>query len=140
MHTACMEPAAPLRPSSCHPPPSSCYPSCQVEALASGVRNATLAGYLVRARADADTIEARAGFTGRRDAVIAVGPQVGAVSGGRLYRRYRPSVGVTVASLPAAHVHGWCSAAWCWSTHAARTPPNACRTSSAPSSAPDICP
>ncbi|PRW44370.1 hypothetical protein C2E21_6505 [Chlorella sorokiniana] len=46
------------------------------EALAGGVRNASLAGYLVRARADADTIEARAGFTGRRDAVIAAGPQV----------------------------------------------------------------
>lgn len=77
-------PLAPLRPSSCYPPPASCYPSCcQVEALASGVRNATLAGYLVRARADADTVEARAGFTGRRDAVIAAGPQVGAVSGGQ---------------------------------------------------------
>lgn len=49
----------------------------QVEALAGGVRNATLAGYLVRARTDADTIEARAGFTGRRDAIIAAGPQVG---------------------------------------------------------------
>lgn len=47
-----------------------------VEALAGGVRNATLAGYLVRARTDADTIEARAGFTGRRDAIIAAGPQV----------------------------------------------------------------
>ncbi|KAI7836099.1 hypothetical protein COHA_010027 [Chlorella ohadii] len=47
-----------------------------VAGLAAGVRNASLAGYLVRARADADTIEARAGFTGRRDAIIAAGPQV----------------------------------------------------------------
>lgn len=56
----------------------------QVAGLAAGVRNASLAGYLVRARADADTIEARAGFTGRRDAIIAAGPQVGGCSkGGR---------------------------------------------------------
>ena len=52
------------------------YTLLQAEALAAGVRNATSAGFLVRARADADTVEARAGFTGRRDAVIAAGPQV----------------------------------------------------------------
>lgn len=55
----------------CGPP----HPA-QAEALAAGVRNATQAGFLVRARTDADTVEARAGFTARRDAIIAAGPQV----------------------------------------------------------------
>ena len=79
MHIACSLPVAPL--SAAHPAAHTHTSCCQVEALAGGVRNATLAGYLVRARADADTIEARAGFTARRDAVIAAGPQVGASLG-----------------------------------------------------------
>ena len=47
-----------------------------VARLAQGIRDAAAAGFLVRARADADTVEARAGFTGRRDACFAAGAQV----------------------------------------------------------------
>lgn len=44
--------------------------------MAQSVREAVAAGFIVRARTDADTVEARAGFTERRDAIIAAGPQV----------------------------------------------------------------
>lgn len=47
-----------------------------VARLAQGIRDATAAGFLVRARADADTVEARSGFTARRDACFAAGAQV----------------------------------------------------------------
>ena len=55
-------------------PPS--LPPSQVAALAAEVRAAVAEGYLVRSRTDADTVEARAGYTARRDAIIAAGPQV----------------------------------------------------------------
>ncbi|KAL4428535.1 hypothetical protein ABPG75_002624 [Micractinium tetrahymenae] len=50
--------------------------SAVAAALAQSVRDAVATGFIVRARADADTVEARAGFTGRRDAIIAAGPQI----------------------------------------------------------------
>lgn len=65
----------------------------QVAALAQSVEDVVAAGFVVRARADADTLEARAAFTGRRDAMIVAGPQVG---GGVAPRR----VPCTPAALP----------------------------------------
>lgn len=47
-----------------------------VESLAQAARDAVAAGYLVRVRADADTVEARAGFTQRRDALFGAGAHV----------------------------------------------------------------
>lgn len=47
-----------------------------VARLAQGIQDAAAEGFLVRARADADTVEARSGFTARRDAVFAAGAQV----------------------------------------------------------------
>ncbi|KAI3428421.1 hypothetical protein D9Q98_007248 [Chlorella vulgaris] len=44
--------------------------------LVGAVESATAEGYLVRARADVDTVEARAGFVVRRDAILASGAQV----------------------------------------------------------------
>ena len=52
---------------SCPPPP----PPPQVAAMRSSVEAAVRAGYIVRARADADTWEARFNYTGRRDAALA---------------------------------------------------------------------
>ena len=50
----------------------------QVNDMAAAVRDMLQQGFVVRARTDADTVEARSGFAGRRDAIIAAGAQVGA--------------------------------------------------------------
>jgi hypothetical protein len=50
--------------------------------LVRAVESATAEGYLVRARADVDTVEARAGFVVRRDAILASGAQVIIKAGG----------------------------------------------------------
>ena len=48
-----------------------CAAGCmQVAALAGEVEAAPAAGYIVRVRADAETVEARANYTGRRDALF----------------------------------------------------------------------
>ncbi|EFN55250.1 hypothetical protein CHLNCDRAFT_58012 [Chlorella variabilis] len=47
-----------------------------VNDMAAAVRDMLQQGFVVRARTDADTVEARSGFAGRRDAIIAAGAQV----------------------------------------------------------------
>ena len=44
--------------------------------MVASVVEAVQGGYIVRARADSDTLEARAGYTGRRDAMFASGAHV----------------------------------------------------------------
>lgn len=66
--------------------------------MAESVAAAVSAGLLVRARADADTVEARAGFTGRRDAVIAAGAHV---SRGSCWRCWRLCAAIAHAAAAA---------------------------------------
>jgi hypothetical protein len=54
---------------------SLCLP-LQVAGMVASVTEAVQAGYIVRARADSDTVEARAGYTVRRDAMFASGAHV----------------------------------------------------------------
>ena len=66
---ACLLPLLPAN-RACFPNVLSSLP-LQVADMVASVSEAVQAGYIVRARADSDTVEARAGYTVRRDAMFA---------------------------------------------------------------------